>query len=97
MKNLSRVQTDITVTAMPDGTIQGSLNFDEDDVTKMLLEIVDVTENNGLKLPREFGLLVKQSLYFDRFLKILAPNVDVINDTRVGLGASRELPGVIDV
>jgi aarF domain-containing kinase len=97
MKNLSRVQTDVTVTAMPDGTIQGSLNVDEDDITKLLLEIVDVTENNGLKLPREFGLLVKQSLYFDRFLKILAPNVDVVNDARVGLGASRALQGAIDV
>jgi aarF domain-containing kinase len=125
MKNLSRVQTDVTVTAMSDGTVQGSLNFDEDgklsesfhdwqvggkytysrhvlprykDVTKVLLDIVDVTENNGLKLPREFGLLVKQSLYFDRFLKILAPNVDVISDARVEVGSSRELPeGVIDV
>jgi aarF domain-containing kinase len=64
----------------------------------VLLDIVDVTENNGLKLPREFGLLVKQSLYFDRFLKILAPNVDVIRDARVNVGSSRELPeGVIDV
>jgi aarF domain-containing kinase len=45
-----------------------------------------VTENNGLKLPREFGLLVKQSLYFDRYLKILAPDVDVMNDDRVQFG-----------
>jgi aarF domain-containing kinase len=39
-----------------------------------------------LKLPREFGLLVKQSLYFDRYLKILAPSVDVLNDKRVQIG-----------
>ena len=26
----------------------------------MVLEIVEVAENNGLKLPREFGLLLKQ-------------------------------------
>jgi predicted unusual protein kinase regulating ubiquinone biosynthesis (AarF/ABC1/UbiB family) len=56
------------------------------------LEIVAVTEENGLKLPREFGLLVKQSLYFDRYLKILAPNVNVMDDTRVGgLAANREM------
>jgi hypothetical protein len=30
IRNLSRVQTDVTVTAVSDGTVQGSLNFDED-------------------------------------------------------------------
>jgi ABC-type molybdate transport system substrate-binding protein len=30
MKNLSRVQSDVTVTAMSDGTVQGSLNVDEE-------------------------------------------------------------------
>ena len=35
-------------------------------VTRLLLEIVEVATKNGLKLPREFGLLVKQALYFDR-------------------------------
>ena len=49
----------------------------------MLLRIVDVTEDNGLKLPREFGLLVKQSLYFDRYLKILAPTLDIASDSRM--------------
>jgi aarF domain-containing kinase len=108
MQNLATVQTDVTVTATGDGNILGSLNFDESEVTQVLLDIVDVTENNGLKLPREFGLLVKQSLYFDRYLKILAPNLDVMADTRVsGLGAdtsslppsrpSRSSDGVIDV
>lgn len=88
MKNLASVQTDVTVTAMNDGTVTGSLDFDENEVTQVLLDIVDVTENNGLKLPREFGLLVKQSLYFDRYLKILAPNLDVMADERVsGLGS----------
>ena len=56
------------------------------------LQLVDVTEENGLKLPREFGLLVKQSLYFDRYLKILAPGLDVMSDSRVsGLGQSPQL------
>jgi aarF domain-containing kinase len=64
-------------------------------VTQVLLDFVDATENNGLKFPREFGLLVKQSLYFDRYLKILAPNLDVMADERVsGLGSesSTSLP-----
>jgi aarF domain-containing kinase len=103
MRKLSTVQPEgVTVTAMADGTVQGSLEFDENEITDLLLEIVDVTENNGLKLPREFGLLVKQSLYFDRYLKILAPGLNVMSDTRIDLGTARrggtELPeGTIDV
>jgi len=89
MKKLATVQPDLTVSAYSEGTIASGLTFDEDEVTNVLLEIVDVTENNGLKLPREFGLLVKQSLYFDRYLKILAPELDVMADTRVsGMGGA---------
>lgn len=93
MMKLSNVQTDITVTAMNDGTVAGSLDFDETDITQVLLDMVDVTEKNGLRLPREFGLLVKQSLYFDRYLKILAPNLNVVDDERVRLGRSNNEPG----
>jgi len=99
MQNLATVQTDVTVAAMSDGSLQGSLDLDEKEVTQVLLDFVDVTENNGLKLPREFGLLVKQSLYFDRYLKILAPNLDVMADDRVsGLGSesSPSLPSSIN-
>ena len=84
MAKLAAVQADVTLSAMGDGTVAGNLSLDETAVTNVLLEIVAVTEENGLKLPREFGLLVKQSLYFDRYLKILAPNLDVMADTRVG-------------
>ena len=95
MVNLSQVQPDVAVTGMADGSVAGSIAFDENEVTTVLLDIVDVTENNGLKLPREFGLLVKQSLYFDRYLKILAPNLDVAADARVvglGGGAGNDAP-----
>ena len=98
MMNLNQVQADVTVTATSNGSVQGSLDFDENEVTQVLLDIVDVTENNGLKLPREFGLLVKQSLYFDRYLKILAPNLDVTADARVaGIGGQTGDDIVIDV
>jgi len=87
MEKLNTVQPDVTVTASSgaDGstTLEGTLGFDEEDLTRVLLDVVQVTENNGLKLPREFGLLVKQSLYFDRYLKILAPGLDVMSDSRV--------------
>jgi len=63
------------------------MSFDEEEVTNMLLKMVAVTEDNGLKLPREFGLLVKQSLYFDRYLKILAPGLDVASQMQLGSGS----------
>merc|ERR1712194_873048 len=91
LKRIANVQPDIMITEMTDGSIGGSLDFDETEITNLLLELVSVTEDNGLKLPREFGLLVKQSLYFDRYLKILAPGKDVMNDTRVsGIGGEEE-------
>lgn len=84
MTNLMQVQPDVTLAATSDGLLEGRVSLDENEVTNILLDIVNVTEDNGLKLPREFGLLVKQSLYFDRYLKILAPNLDVMGDDRVG-------------
>jgi len=57
--------------------------FDERETTQLVLEIVAVAENNGLKLPREFGILLKQSLYFDRYQKLLAPGLDPLRDPRV--------------
>jgi hypothetical protein len=35
--------------------------------------------------PREFGLLIKQQLYFDRYTRILAPTLDPLRDSRIGL------------
>jgi aarF domain-containing kinase len=84
MMDMSRVQPDIAAVGISgDGTVQAAISFDNDEVTNMLLRIVAVTEDNGLKLPREFGLLVKQSLYFDRYLKILAPGLDISTDSRM--------------
>mmetsp|Transcript_10520 Transcript_10520/g.11996 ORF Transcript_10520/g.11996 Transcript_10520/m.11996 type:complete len:561 (+) Transcript_10520:121-1803(+) len=78
LANLSSVQPDVML-SVADGGMEASAQVEESEVTQVMLDIVKVTEDNGLKLPREFGLLVKQSLYFDRYLKILAPNLDVAN------------------
>jgi aarF domain-containing kinase len=85
MERMTQFQPEVTA-AVQNGSVQGTVSFDESEISDLLLELVDVTENNGLKLPREFGLLVKQALYFDRYIKILAPNVDVMNDSRVMIG-----------
>lgn len=43
-------------------TIDARLEVDERETTQLVLEIVNVAEKNGLKLPREFGLILKQVL-----------------------------------
>jgi aarF domain-containing kinase len=98
MGRIASVQPDVTITQMADGSVGGTLDFDESEITNLLLELVDITEDNGLKLPREFGLLVKQSLYFDRYIKILAPDLDVMTDGRVtGLGTDPSDPSDLEV
>lgn len=88
MSNMAKVSPDsIGVGLGRDGTVSATISFDQDEVTNILLKIVAVTEDNGLKLPREFGLLVKQSLYFDRYLKILAPGLDVGTQMALGSGS----------
>eukprot|EP00904_Undaria_pinnatifida_P010315 jgi/Undpi1/6413/HiC_scaffold_20.g08894.m1 len=66
-------------------TYGAAVNFDQEAITRLLLDIVGVAENNGLKLPREFGMLIKQALYFDRYTRLLAPDLDPLRDDRVTL------------
>jgi len=90
MVKMTQVQPEVTLSENADGMINGSIGFEDNDISQLLLDMVAVTEDNGLRLPREFGLLVKQSLYFDRYLKILAPGLDVVGDSRVELGGKTE-------
>src|SRR5690606_23778750 len=40
----------------------------EDEVNALLMEVVRIGELHGLHFPREFALLLKQFLYFDRYV-----------------------------
>jgi predicted unusual protein kinase regulating ubiquinone biosynthesis (AarF/ABC1/UbiB family) len=53
------------------------IRLDEGDLNAMVLQIAGVARDNGLKIPREFALLIKQMLYFDRYAQILAPGMSV--------------------
>jgi predicted unusual protein kinase regulating ubiquinone biosynthesis (AarF/ABC1/UbiB family) len=59
--------------------------IDESRLNRIMFDIADVSKRNGLKIPREFGLLIKQMLYFDRYVKILAPEMDLIKDQKLYL------------
>jgi predicted unusual protein kinase regulating ubiquinone biosynthesis (AarF/ABC1/UbiB family) len=55
----------------------------EDEVNNILMDMVKIGESHGLHFPREFALLLKQFLYFDRYVHILAPGMDVFMDDRL--------------
>ncbi|HLK39999.1 MAG TPA: AarF/ABC1/UbiB kinase family protein, partial [Polyangiaceae bacterium] len=52
----------------------------------ILPTILETGVRHGLRMPREFVLLVKQMLYFDRYAKLLAPNLNVFRDPRIVSG-----------
>lgn len=56
------------------------------EINQMLLEIVEVGKRHGIHFPRDFALLTKQILYFDRFMRVLAPDLDMFNDRRIQMG-----------
>jgi len=48
------------------------------------------SEAYGLKFPREFALLMKQLLSFDRYTRLLAPNLNMLKDDRIAIGSNRK-------
>ncbi len=55
--------------------------FDESKLNRIMYDLKDIAEKNGLKIPREFALLMKQMLYFDRYVKSMAPEINLFKDT----------------
>ena len=55
------------------------------DLNDIMMDVVGVGERHGIKFPRDFALLFKQMLYFDRFMRVLAPYTDIYADQRLRL------------
>ena len=66
------------------------------DLNQNLMQIVSVAKTHGLCFPRAFALLLKQVLYFDRYVQLLAPDVGFYEDDRLNFlsrfDAQRALP-----
>lgn len=56
---------------------------DEAELNQMMIQMVQIGEKYGIRFPREFGLLMKQFLYFDRYIRILSPGMDLFQDPRL--------------
>lgn len=57
---------------------------EDEDLNRVLMDLVAVGRRHGIRFPREFTLLVKQFLYFDRYIRILAPELSMLTDPRFG-------------
>lgn len=64
---------------------QAMLKSEADELNRVMLDMVQVGERHGIRFPRDFTLLLKQFLYFDRFMRVLTPDMDLFGDGRVSL------------
>lgn len=62
---------------------QELLSTNPTDLNDIMLDVVAVGERHGIRFPRDFALLFKQMLYFDRFMRVLAPYTDIYADKRL--------------
>lgn len=86
------LDSDIMITAAGgprSATVAATLAVDEQQINALLLDVIRVSEDYGLRFPREFGILVKQLLYFDRYTRLLAPNLNVLEDERIIISSDR--------
>ncbi|XP_075484350.1 putative aarF domain-containing protein kinase At5g05200, chloroplastic isoform X1 [Primulina tabacum] len=63
--------------------VSAKLLVDDRQMNALFLDVVRVSESYGLRFPREFALLMKQLLYFDRYTRLLAPNMNMLRDQRI--------------
>jgi aarF domain-containing kinase len=75
-------------------SVSASLEVDQAQVNRLFLQLVRVSETHGIKFPREFGLLIKQLLYFDRYTRLLAPELQVLRDDRINIRGMSEQYGL---
>lgn len=71
--------------AMDPEYLLGSGGSEPDGVTSLMTELGAVARNYGIRFPRSFTLLLKQFLYFDRYMDLLAPGANMFGDDRVTL------------
>lgn len=57
----------------------------DDFFNEITMQVSALGRSHGIRFPREFTLLLKQFLYFDRYIRQLSPGMDIFNDERLFL------------
>ncbi|KAI9377407.1 hypothetical protein POPTR_019G061300v4 [Populus trichocarpa] len=92
--SIQDLDTDLIVATARDTTtnataVSANVVVDERQMNALFLDVIRVSESYGLKFPREFALLMKQLLYFDRYTRLLAPNLNMLQDQRISIVSNR--------
>lgn len=66
---------------------QAGVSVDTAQLNQVVEDVTRIAQEYGLRIPREFGLLVKQMLYFNRFMSQMAPELS-LSDPRIDFGSS---------
>lgn len=100
-EGLNRMDSDLVVQSRRSSSgatsVSAGVVVDDEQVNRLVLDIVRLGDAYGIKFPREFGILLKQLLYFDRYVRLLAPELEMMNDDRVRFVPSDPSSVVIDV
>ncbi len=56
-----------------------------DNLNILMLELVEIGKRYGVHFPKDFALLTKQLLYFDRFMVTLAPEMELFEGQRLDM------------
>ena len=77
--DMDRFIADLEQTYAPLRTLAfGDINYAD-----FLPEIQRTASRHRMRMPREFVLISKQMLYFDRYAKLLAPELNIFTDPRL--------------
>lgn len=83
-----------SVQSMPPAQVAAG-DIDETQLNRAVAAVGRVASNYGIRFPREFALLIKQVLYFDRYTSLLAPELDVLNDERLAMNRGPPPPSEV--
>jgi predicted unusual protein kinase regulating ubiquinone biosynthesis (AarF/ABC1/UbiB family) len=67
------------------------LAFHDINYAEILPQIQRVASRHRMRMPKEFVLITKQMLYFDRYAKLLAPKLNVFSDPRLVLSLMQDV------
>jgi len=68
-----------------------SMSFADLNYAALLPSVLRVSTKHRMHLPSEFVLVTKQMLYFDRYAKLLAPNLNIFRDPRLLAGLMTDI------
>ncbi|MEH6588674.1 MAG: AarF/UbiB family protein [Halioglobus sp.] len=90
--NVDRLSADVEAvfTAMdmldPQELLYADGRGDSDGINKLVSSLGEIARSHGIRFPRSFTLLLKQFLYFDRYVQVLDPGANMFADDRISMG-----------